>query len=84
MNYRVLIKKYRATVKKIINTVNDNIGWELPECVQGAYNVWFNGTDIMVDVETSDGGVSAISYEKFIEFAKKGKVSEDDFCKCFV
>ena len=76
------VEKYKSAVKEIIDDVNNNIGWELPPYACGAMNVWFDDGIIRVDVETSDGGVSTIDYEKFMEFTKK--VSVDDFCECYV
>lgn len=79
-----IIENFERCYQDIVDYVNNHIGWELPECAQGAYNVWFNGKNVMVDVETSDGGVSSIVLEKFKKFVdEKGKVSEEDFCECF-
>lgn len=43
--------------KKIINTVNEVIGQELPSHVMGVFNVCEDNGHIVVDVETTDGGV---------------------------
>ena len=69
--------------KKIINTVNEMLGWELPNHVMGAFNVWEDNGHIVVDVETTDGGVSGIDYNLFLSKAVNGKVSKEDFCECF-
>ena len=69
--------------KKIINTVNEMLGWELPSHVMGAFNVWEDNGHIVVDVETTDGGVSGIDYNLFLSKAVNGKVSKEDFCGCF-
>lgn len=68
---------------KIIDTVNKMIGWKLPCHAMGAFNVWEDNGKIIVDVETSDGGVSGIDYNLFLSKAVNGKVSEEDFCECF-
>lgn len=74
----------------VLYFVNQNLGWELPEHASGAINLWFDDKDVMIDVETSDGGVSTISYTKFLEKLEEGKnedpnykLSKDDFCDCF-
>lgn len=69
----------------IIKNVNKMIGWELAPHVMGAFNVWQDGDKIIVDVETTDGGVSAIEYSLLLEKARnnKGKVSQEDFIECF-
>lgn len=77
----MLITKFRKN--KIIKTVNKMIGWELPPSAMGAFHVWTDKGHIIVDVETSDGGVSGIDYELFISKAVNGKVSQEDFCECF-
>lgn len=79
------VVNFKRSFQDVLKYVNDHIDWELPACAQGAYNVWFNGREFMVDVETSDGGVSAIVLENFKRFVEeKGKVSEEDFCECFI
>lgn len=74
----------------VLQFVNQNLGWDLPEHTSGAINLWFDDNDVMIDVETSDGGVSTISYTKFLEKLEEGKskdpnykLSKDDFCDCF-
>ena len=74
----------------VLQFVNQNLGWKLPEHASGAINLWFDDKDVMIDVETSDGGVSTISYTKFLEKLEEGKnedpnykLSKDDFCDCF-
>lgn len=74
----------------VLYFVNQNLGWKLPEHASGAINLWFDDKDVMIDVETSDGGVSTISYTKFLEKLEEGKnedpnykLSKDDFCDCF-
>lgn len=74
----------------VLHFVNQNLGWELPKHASGAINLWFDDKDVMIDVETSDGGVSTISYTKFLEKLEEGKknnpnykLSNDDFCDCF-
>ena len=69
--------------KKIINTVNEMIGQELPSHVMGVFNVCEDNGHIVVDVETTDGVVSRIDYNLFISKAVNGKVSKEDFCECF-
>lgn len=85
-NVKLLFEIYN----NVLYFVNQNLGWELPEHASGAINLWFDDKDVMIDVETSDGGVSAISYTKFLEKLKEGKkkdpnykLSKDDFCDCF-
>lgn len=69
----------------IVKNVNKMIGWELPTDAMGAFNVWQDGDKIIVDVEASDGGYSSIEYSLFLEKARnnKGKVTKEDFIKCF-
>lgn len=74
----------------VLHFVNKSLGWELPKHASGAINLWFDDKDVMIDVETSDGGVSTISYTKFLEKLEEGKknnpnykLSKDDFCDCF-
>ena len=70
------------TDKKIINSVNEMIGWDLPDYVMGAFNVWVDNGHVIVDVETTDGGVSGIDYSLFLSKAVNGKVSKEDFYEC--
>lgn len=71
--------------KTIINNVNKMLDWKLPSEAMGAFNVWFDENKIIVDVETSDGGVSSIEYDMFLEQARlnKGKVNQESFNKCY-
>lgn len=69
--------------KKIIDTVNEMIGWKLPSHVMGAFNVWEDNGRVIVDVETTDGGVSGIDYNLFLSKAVNGKVTKTAFCECF-
>lgn len=85
-NVKLLFEIYN----NVLYFVNQNLGWELPKYACGATNLWFNDKDVMIDVETSDGGVSTISYTKFLEKLEEGKkkdpnykLSKDDFCDCF-
>lgn len=85
-NVKLLFEIYN----NVLYFVNQNLGWKLPEYACGATNLWFNDKDVMIDVETSDGGVSTISYTKFLEKLEEGKkkdpnykLSKDDFCDCF-
>ena len=71
-----------------IKYVNDHLGWELPETASGAYNIWHDGKEFVVDVETSDGGVSTIRYKKFLDTIKESgnpdyKLTHDEFNDCF-
>lgn len=69
--------------EKILKKVNEMIGWKLPAVAMGAFRVWKDKGRTIVDVETSDGGVSAIDYKKFLDKAVAGKVSQEAFCECF-
>ena len=63
----------------VLKFVNAHLGWELPESACGAIHVWYDGDDFMVDVETSDGGVSAIHYSKFRDLVRNGKMKDDNY-----
>ena len=70
-----------------IKFVNDHLGWELSDTAQGAYNVWYNGKEFGVDVETSDGGASTIRYAKFLDIIRKSgnpdyKLTQEEFSDC--
>lgn len=80
-----ICKLKEAERKAIIDTVNEMIDWELPINAMGAFNVWEDEGILIVDVETSDGGVSAIEYYLFLEEAEKneGKVTQEAFCRCY-
>lgn len=87
---RPKVKLLFEIYNNVLYFVNQNLGWELPKHASGAINLWFDDKDVMIDVETSDGGVSAISYTKFLEKLEEGKkkdpnykLSKDDFCDCF-
>lgn len=67
---------------KIIKKVNKMIGWKLPRHAMGACGVCDRDGRIVVYVETSDGGVSAIDYELFLAKAINGKVSKEDYIEC--
>ena len=71
-----------------IRFVNSHLGWELSDTAQGAYNVWYNGREFVVDVETSDGGASTIRYAKFLDIIRKSgnpdyKLTQEEFNDCF-
>lgn len=79
----ILSKIFNFIHKPVIKKVNKMLGWKLPKEAMGAYFVWLDKGKLIILVETSDGGTSAIEYQKFLDKAKDGKVSQNDFCECF-
>lgn len=76
--------------KKAIKDVNKWIANWLRKSpnIQGAFRAYkYKGEDtLVIDVETSDGGVSALNYWELYAQASKHNfeyVTEDEYCECF-